>query len=1216
MEARFDTPDGIAVDATGAFYVADQGNATIRRIAANGDVTTLAGSVNEQGTADGTGSAARFSRPKGGCVDAAGNYYFCDLDNHTIRRVTPAGVVTTYAGSPGQSGTLDGTGTGARFQNPADVAIDGNGNLFVADGSNHTIRKIAPGGVVTTYAGSPGQVGSTDATGTAARFNQVRGVGVDAAGNVYVASSNNIRVIDIGQAVTTYAGATNGASGTTDATGTAARFNTPTDVEVGPDGTLYVADFNNDLIRKITTGAVVTTLAGPSEFFRPSKLTVDSASNVYVCITQNDEVKKITPGGAVTTFAGSREIRGSTDGTGTAARFNNVASLVCDSQDNLYVADWSAHIIRKVTPAGEVTTFAGTASTSGNLDGVGPAARFSNPFGVAVDASDNIYVADSGNHTIRMITPGGVVSTLAGLAGSSGTADGTGNTARFSSPRGVAVDTSGNVYVADSSNHAIRMVTPGGDVTTVAGLKGTTGSIDGTGTLGRFNSPYGIEREPTGNFVVADTSNNTLRRVTPAGVVTTIAGLAGSSGTADGTGNTARFTFPYDLAVDAAGTIFVAGDTYTVRRVSPTGEVVTIGGRPLIAGSQGGVGAQALFSFPAGVALASDGTLLIGNRSNIVQGEPGPVPVATTAAATGLAQNEATLQGIVNPNGAATSGRFAYGTDPGLAGATLTAEVALGSGTSAVSLETEIMGLLADTTYYFRAQATNGAGTGTGSILSFTTLAAPTVVLATSEGATGAGLPAGTTFVSFTAPDVGVFGGRVSTPAGQRLDAVFDETGTVLLRGQQMVEVDLAGGADMGMIARLNAPTGDAVLATLDRRSGATAENDQVLFVGLNEGAPEPMVRKGQEVPGLPGVRLKSFLTLDGNGDTTFFSGKLAGAGVNGSNSTAIFAASPTVGFKMMVRKGQMVDGKQVKIIATLVGTAGTLAEGRWRGGPDDLGVRLTFTDKSHALYLIPASATEAQDWLRLGQTGDGAGTDLPGALLKSFMLPAHAPGATVFDSLLQTGPGAITRRNNRAVFDAQGVETRGPISLRLLAQTAGPAPAQTNIQRFLNTLAGAGRASTVIANSSLQGQRASRTTIFDARQDGALDLIARIGDAAPGGGRWDRFVSVAKPDGQGYGAFVSALLKIDRGAGVTAQNRAALFARGTSGDMQRILRAGDQLESAGPGSALKPVRSFVALAAAPGSIGAARGYSDDGRVNVLVTFSDRTQAVVSIQVP
>jgi uncharacterized delta-60 repeat protein len=481
-----------------------------------------------------------------------------------------------------------------------------------------------------------------------------------------------------------------------------------------------------------------------------------------------------------------------------------------------------------------------------------------------------------------------------------------------------------------------------------------------------------------------------------------------------------------------------------------------------------------------------------------------------------------------------------------------------------------------------------------------------------------ADLPGTTTFATFTTPDIGVSGGRILTSDGRKLDAVFNDQGVVLLHGAQIVPIDPAGGATMGTIAKLNPPTGDAVVATLGHGAGITGTNDRVLMTGLQNGTPIAAARTGQDVPEDPDVTLQSFVTLDGNGTVSFFSARLRPKNPRGKSGVGIFAVGPfPTPAHLLVRTGQTVGGKTVKTIATLIGQAGTLAEGRWRGGPDRLGVRLSFKeDKSQALYLIPASATGPDDWLPIAKTGDDGMPDLTGAKLASFQLPAYAPNATVFDSLLRLDPPTITRKNSRAIFEAQGVSMGGPIALKLLAQTAGPAPALSNFQRFLNTLAGLGRASTIIGNATLPGERSPRGTIFDARQDGVLQPIARLGDTAPGGGRFQRFVSVAKPDGQGYGALISALLKASKPDGISTKNRAALFAMDSGGHLRRVLRTNDQLESAGPGSVRKAVKSFVALTAAPGSVGAARGYSNDGRINALVTFTDRTQAVVQLQVP
>ncbi len=258
------------------------------------------------------------------------------------------------------------------------------------------------------------------------------------------------------------------------------------------------------------------------------------------------------------TFAGLAGANGSADGTGSAARFSNPIGVAVDSAGNVYVADIVNDTIRKITPTGVVTTLAGLAGASGSTDGTGSAARFNAPQNVTVDSAGNVYVADALNHTIRKITSAGVVTTLAGLAGTSGSADGTGSAARFKFPYGVAGDSAGNVYVGDTGNNTIRKITSTGVVTTLAGLAGTSGSADGTGSGARFHQPESLAVDSAGNIYVADSINNTVRKITSAGVVTTLAGLAGTSGSADGSGSAARFNAPSGVAVDSAGSVYVA----------------------------------------------------------------------------------------------------------------------------------------------------------------------------------------------------------------------------------------------------------------------------------------------------------------------------------------------------------------------------------------------------------------------------------------------------------------------------------------------------------------------------------------------------------------------------------------------------------------------------------------------------------------------------------
>ncbi|MGY4893516.1 MAG: NHL repeat-containing protein [Candidatus Saccharimonadota bacterium] len=314
------------------------------------------------------------------------------------------------AGS-GTAGATNGASTSAQLNAPVGVAADYEGNVYVADTSNHRIRKVAPDGSVTTFAGS-------------------------------------------------------GTAGSANGTGAAAQFNNPTDVAIGPMGNIYVADSSNHRIRKIT------------------------------------------PAGVVTTFAGSGTA-GTTNGSATVARFNLPRSLAADASGNIYVADTTNHRIRKVTPAGEVSTFAGS-GTVGTTNGSATAARFSSPDGIALDKDGNAYVADRGNNRIRKVTTDGTVSTLAGTT--AGSANGTGTAAQFTAPRGVAVDAEGNVFVADTGNNRIRKITPAGVVTYVSG-SGTAGFANGASTAAQFSGPAGIAISPLGKVYVGDTINNRIRVV-------------------------------------------------------------------------------------------------------------------------------------------------------------------------------------------------------------------------------------------------------------------------------------------------------------------------------------------------------------------------------------------------------------------------------------------------------------------------------------------------------------------------------------------------------------------------------------------------------------------------------------------------------------------------------------------------------------------------------
>jgi streptogramin lyase len=354
----------------------------------------------------GKGGGAYDSVPLGKIAD-----FGCLVYPSDCAVVAQPGTVSTLAGT-GSSGFVNGTGTGASFYIPQGVAVDSSGNVFVGDTYNHAIRKITPAGVVSTLAGN-GSVGFVNGTGTAASFNWPQGVAVDSSGNVFVADkfNNAIRKITPAGVVSTFAGG--GPGGLSNGTGTGASFYIPTGVAV------------------------------------------DSSGNVFVADQFNSAIRKITPAGVVSTFAGGTS--GFVNGTGTAARFSLPRDVAVDSNGNVFVADQNNHAIRKITPAGVVSTFAG--GTAGFVNGTGSAASFYYPEGVAVDSSGNVFVGDALNNAIRKITPAGIVSTFAGN-GTQGFVNGTGAAASFLTPTGVAVDSIGNVIVADQNNHALRKITP------------------------------------------------------------------------------------------------------------------------------------------------------------------------------------------------------------------------------------------------------------------------------------------------------------------------------------------------------------------------------------------------------------------------------------------------------------------------------------------------------------------------------------------------------------------------------------------------------------------------------------------------------------------------------------------------------------------------------------------------------------------------------------
>ncbi len=326
-----------------------------------------------------------------------------------------------------------------------------------------------------------------------------------------------------------------------------------------------------------STSNSATLVVNPAVFSFPSSIAINNGGTLVVGDSSNDIFQSVSSTGSVSVLAGASGQVGSTDGTGTTALFNQPGGIVFDTDGRYYAADTGNGLIRRIATDGTVTTIAGTANTRGNADGTGSAASFSSPTGLTA-LGGTLYVADAMNNTIRMVTTAGVVTTLAGSPGQTGDDDGTGSAARFNHPSGVAVDASGNVFVTDSTNNTIRKITPSGAVTTVAGLARIAGHDDGISIDAEFDNPTGIALDASGNLYVADTGNSSIRKITPAGVVTTFAGLSTIAGLQDGPGTAALFNQPRALVIDSGSANLFVADTgnAAIREIALDGTVSTL----------------------------------------------------------------------------------------------------------------------------------------------------------------------------------------------------------------------------------------------------------------------------------------------------------------------------------------------------------------------------------------------------------------------------------------------------------------------------------------------------------------------------------------------------------------------------------------------------------------------------------------------------------------
>jgi sugar lactone lactonase YvrE len=786
-------PYGVAVDASGNLFIADTGDQRIRKVSTNGIITTVAG--NGAGSYSGDGGPATnasLNAPYGVAVDASGNLFIADNLNSCIRKVSTNGIITTVAGNGtwGYSGD-GGPATNAQLHFPDGVAVDASGNLFIADSGNQRIRRVDTNGIITTVAGngSGGYSGDSGAA-TKASLHAPYHMAVDASGNLFIADLYNSRVRKVSTSgiITTVAG--NGTWGYSGDGGAAtnASLADPVGVAVDASGNLFIADYTKGRIRMVSTDGIITTVAGngsasysgdggkaiSASLYYPHDVAVDASDNLFIADTYNNRIRKVIPnqgptlalnnvtaanagnyqvvvtgsGGSVTssvvtlivatitnqpasranvvgtmaTFSvgvggvtsssyqwlkngavmtNGGNISGSTaatlilnnvqhaDAASYAVVVTNVAGSVTSSPAMLTVVDWP--IIISTQPASQalwagghvtfavgvsgvgpftyqwqfnntnlpnniITTVVGNGTAGYSGDG-GPAtdASLNGPFGVALDASNNLFIADNNNLVIREVSTTGIITTVAGngTEGHSGNG-GAATNATLEPPTGVAVDATGNLFIADYWNNWVRKVDTNGIITLVAGNYFSYGysGDGGPATNASLNYPGGVALDAVGNLFIADTGNMRIRMVNTNGIITTVAGNGnnGYSNNDDGGPATnASLAAPYGVAVDAAGNLFIA-DTYNlrIRMVGTNGIITTVAGNgaavPAISSGtgdsfvyagDGGPATNASLNRPFDVTVDATGNLFIADTYNYRICQVGTDGIITTVAGKG-----------------------------------------------------------------------------------------------------------------------------------------------------------------------------------------------------------------------------------------------------------------------------------------------------------------------------------------------------------------------------------------------------------------------------------------------------------------------------------------------------------------------------------------------------------------------------------------------------
>jgi uncharacterized protein (TIGR03437 family) len=579
--AQLNLPYGLAIDYNGNLYIADLGNQRVRRVAADGTITTVAGEGRRVSSPDGfPATQTSLLSPRNLAVDDAGTLYISEFEGHRVRKLTADGKISTVAGT-GQSGYRgDGSAaSSALLSYPAGIAIDRSGALYIADSGNNRIRKIYAGGAIGTVLGGSS---STAMRGPIA-------VAVDSAGTIYAADSSFVvRAFTLAGKWTDFAGTGAPIYSGDGGLATRATLTSAHDLLASPNSTyVYIADGTR--VRCVDTAGIIHTYAGDGYVHsvgdrlsatsallnRPSAVALDFAGNLYVADTGTQRVRQVLARGAISTVAGSGVAGMGAEGAiASTTPLNSPMGVAIDRSGNLVIADTYNHRVRQVLADGSIRTVAGTGTSGSGADGAPPlTVALRGPRGICFDRASSLYIVDTSNHRALRVPPGGLVQTVAGNGSPGDGGDGgQGKLAQLNQPAACQVDSYGSLYIADTLNHRVRKVSAGGTISTVAG----TGAVGFSGdeaaaTAAQLAAPSGIAVEDAGNLYIADTGNHRIRLVTADGVIHTIAGIGGPGFSGDsGPALSAQLNLPAGLTLDGSGALYIADSgNQRVRRLVP-----------------------------------------------------------------------------------------------------------------------------------------------------------------------------------------------------------------------------------------------------------------------------------------------------------------------------------------------------------------------------------------------------------------------------------------------------------------------------------------------------------------------------------------------------------------------------------------------------------------------------------------------------------------------